>query len=220
MPVILIEKDNKKAASLFSFVPKTGGSALIKFFSGVGCRVFFHNENNSIIGLLKAPSQHFHYEFLDKIFDIDKFSFSFSVVRHPLARSKSDYLWAMRNIEDVSKAPSFDQWFSAIVDEYQKNPFVFDNHIRPQSDFIGNKIKKVYRYEDGLEAAALDVIGSMGFSVNVDRSRRFVPKSNTSEGNLRERGEVLEEKAQASPEAITKLQEFYRKDFERFYPEG
>lgn len=220
MPVILIEKGNVKASSLFSFVPKTGGSALVKFFSEIGCRVFFHNENNAIIGLLKAPSQHFHYEFLDKVFDIERFVFSFSVVRHPLARSRSDYLWAMRSIEDVAKAPSFDQWVSAILDRYQKDPFVFDNHIRPQSDFIGNKIKRVYFYEDGLEAAALDVIESMGFSVNVDRSQRFVPKSNTSEDNLRERGRILEEKAQASPETINKLHEFYRRDFERFYPEG
>ena len=36
---------------------------------------------------------------------------------------------------------SFDDWISYVFEAYKRNPYFLANHIRPQHEFIGPKIK-------------------------------------------------------------------------------
>lgn len=215
MPCILVKNNHTVKSVLFSFVPKTGGSALISFFNQLGCKINLHNENNNIVGLLKCPSQHFHYEILDQIYDIDKFDYSFTIVRHPFDRLKSDYMWSYRNLEKNMNPDSFENWINFMFKNFKKNTYTFDNHIRPQNEFIGPKIKKVYKYEDGLEKITLDIFKNIGLKINISQeNKRFIPKVNSSEQT---KVRISKNNIKLSEKTMKKIQEFYKDDLAKWY---
>lgn len=210
MPVIILNVNGNLKSVLYSFVPKTGGTSLISFFKNINAKVYLHNENNDIVGLLRCPSQHFHYEIQDIIYDFDKFDFSFSVVRNPFSRLRSDYFWSFRLVEDQSKWPDFEAWFSSVQSKYEKNSYYWDNHIRPQSDFIGPKIKKIYKYENGLEAVVKDILKSLSIELKVNTEHeKFVPVKNRAK-----KEKINKNNFSISESTKLKIRKIYRKDFE------
>jgi len=211
-------KGGEMRPALFAFIPKTGGSALLGFLQSKGGQTFLHQENNPIAKILKCPTQHFHYELLNAIYDLEKVPFAFTIVRNPFDRARSDYLWGFRNVEDPAKMPSFDQWLHHMIREYHANPYVFDNHIRPQSHFIGPAIRKVYRYEDGLDTIARDIIARMGLDISVDEGSALVPRMNTAQDH---HGAGVESaKVKMSDASRTLLKAIYKADFDAFYPDA
>lgn len=218
MPTILMQQNNRQRAALFSFVPKTGGSALLKFFENAGAGIFLHTQNNPISAVLKCPTQHFHYEMLATIYDFEKLAFSFTIVRNPFDRAVSDYIWGYRDRTDPQKIPSFDQWLSFVIREYHGNPYVFDNHIRPQSHFTGPGIEKVYRYEDGLESIVLDIFARLDIDFDAKGQSDFVPRENTAEQlsatGLRAADVTMSDASKALIKTV------YRSDFDKFYPDA
>ena len=175
-----------------------------------------HNENKFILDFMKCPAQHFHYDLLKKFLNIEEFSFSFTVVRNPISRAKSDYLWSYRNSPDLSRIPNFEEWFTHKLEKYADNSYILDNHIRPQSEFVGEGIKKFYRYEDGLESIAEDVLSNMSIRINMKEDRNFVPLKNTAAQNSKRN--IKSDDVKISSDAMDLLIEFYKEDFERFYP--
>ncbi len=216
MPVVVFQKNNISRASLFVLIPKTGGSALVSFFQMIGGKLFLHNENKFILDSMKCPTQHFHYDLLNKFLNIEEFSFSFAVVRNPISRAKSDYLWSYRNSPDLSRIPNFEEWFTHKLEKYADNSYILDNHIRPQSEFVGEGIKKFYRYEDGLESIAEDVLSNMSIRINMKEEQNFVPLVNTAAQNSKRN--IKSDDVEVSSDAMGLLMEFYKEDFERFYP--
>lgn len=89
----------------------------------------------------------------------------FAVVRDPVARMVSEYryqrchrrgTWAGRALTHLP----FSLWLRLMLAMARENPHCFDNHFRPQSDFVP-KGAEVFRLEDGLEAP-LAWLGVMG----------------------------------------------------------
>lgn len=212
MPSIILKNNEQKRSLFFSFIPKTGGTSIIKFFNSIGAEIYLHNENNPIIGLLRCPSQHFHYELNDQIHDLGKYNFSFSIVRNPISRIKSDYLWTLRNHLGDKKFPSFEEWFSFVYSKYKENKFFLDNHLRPQSEFVGEKINKIYKYEDGLENAILDIFKNLNIRVNLN-NKEFLPKENTSFKNTN----LNSSNVQINSQIINIIRDLYSEDFEKWY---
>lgn len=79
----------------------------------------------------------------------------FAVVRDPVARMASEYRWqrharrGSRLSKLLARLP-FSVWIRVMLALVRHHPHGFDNHIRPQADFIPDGAR-VFRLEDGLD---------------------------------------------------------------------
>ena len=78
----------------------------------------------------------------------------FAVVRDPAARLASEYRWQRRRRRGtrLGKALAFlpfSLWLRVMMATAQRNANAFDNHLRPQADFIPEQAR-VFRLENGL----------------------------------------------------------------------
>lgn len=141
MPVF--RRDN--FSILYVHIPKTGGSTIESLFkqSGFSIEYLDTGGKNSLNNLTHCSPQHFHREILESIFNIEKFDYIFTTIRNPISRIKSEYLMMNRgNKTDVNK------WITDTLSTFNNNPFIYDNHIRPQSDFILGS-GDIFKLEDG-----------------------------------------------------------------------
>jgi len=83
----------------------------------------------------------------------------FALVRDPAARIASEYRWQGRGRRGtrlgrlVARLP-FSLWLRLMLALARLNPHAFDNHLRPQADFVPHQAR-VFRLEDGM-APVLD----------------------------------------------------------------
>lgn len=116
---------------------------------------------NSIHEHSPCNPQHIHKELYNSIIDHSKIDFNFTIIRDPEERILSEYCWINKNYspsaEYCSGASSYDekQWvltddFSLWLREtkkcYDEDPYVWDNHLRKQTDFILNDTK-LFRFD-------------------------------------------------------------------------
>ncbi len=83
----------------------------------------------------------------------------FAVTRDPLTRMVSEYRWQrdLRRGTRAGKALAwlpFSIWLRLMLQVAARNPHAFDNHLRPQGDFIPDHAR-LFRLEDGLDAVAV-----------------------------------------------------------------
>ena len=204
MPVYSINLTNRRLNILGIHIPKTGGTALNHFFKLMGFAEHFGTENHSIRSTMRCPPQHYHYDILDQILNISSFDFCFAVVRNPIERCWSDYHWAKKNTALSETNLLFDDWVQLVLEKYKENPFYLANHIRPQSDFVGPYIKKIFKFEDGLESALEQIFKSLGYESN---NKLEIPKINVSEYS----SDLI-----CSSKTISLVQEFYFNDYINF----
>ena len=185
---------------LYIHIPKCGGSSI--------CEIFKKNnwdESFSIRGkdlnehkYLKAGPQHYHAEIIKNIFDVTKFDKIFTIVRNPFSRLKSEYYWQLHN--EVFSNISPEDWFNYILEKYYKNKFIYDNHIRPQNEFIFEQVN-IFKLEDGLKKVYESIF-----------EKKFIfikqPKLKKSKTDKLIEDQFLKIK--------TKIEDFYAEDYELF----
>ncbi|MCK9795020.1 sulfotransferase family protein [Isoptericola sp. 4D.3] len=204
MPVFT--KDERNV--LFIHVPKTGGSAVEKHFVADGWEMSYHDgrmPKGYPNYLRRCTPQHMHGALLKEIFRLRRFDAVFAVVRDPVARFRSEYV--MRHKQELTtNADAVEAWAEERFEKFASNPYVHDNHIRPQVEFLV-KQAHVYRLEDGLDAAVADLNArhDLGLPSEVARVR-------TSE---RTRG-ISSKDVEVSASLEARLEEFYADDFRRF----
>ncbi len=81
----------------------------------------------------------------------------FAVVRDPVARMESEYRWQRQGrrgtcLGRALSRLSFSFWLKLMLEASRLSPYVFDNHFRPQSDFVP-KGAQVFHLENGLQPA-------------------------------------------------------------------
>jgi len=179
---------------LFIHIPKVAGTtvefAMEKYFLGFLDRTFS--------GLFFPCSpQHFHREILENILDRSLCERSFTVVRHPLKRFISEYKFQRRyfNLND-----NFESWANSTIEKYKSDKYIFDNHIRPQNEFPFPRTK-VFKLENGLVELSDFLKDKHNIEVNF--------------GNMKEMnsGEL---EVEFSKSLLTKIEDFYHADFEKF----
>lgn len=82
----------------------------------------------------------------------------FAVVRDPVARMVSEYRWQTSGRRGTWAGRAlahlpFALWLEIMLAMARRNPHAFDNHLRPQGDFIPEGAV-VFRLEDGLQPVA------------------------------------------------------------------
>lgn len=159
-------------------IPKTAGTSVTKMLRNIGCRIALDGGNirdvdhfNGVVKksrLLesiheKSPCnpQHIHKELYNCVIDHSKIRFNFTVVRDPVERMYSEYLWLGRKYSpsaeycsgcstyDQSKwsmTTNFSEWLKYMKDCYDEDPYVWDNHLRKQTEFILDDTK-VFRFD-------------------------------------------------------------------------
>ncbi|MFW2590040.1 sulfotransferase family 2 domain-containing protein [Sagittula sp. SSi028] len=129
----LLSKRNRHF--FFIHIPKTGGSFIESSAKKNGWRLslILNGYTVSESGFLKISPQHLHAELYEQLIDVSSTIELFTVVRHPFDRFKSEYYW-QRKQNRTLKDP--DDWIGSMFEAYNRSKCAFDNHIRPQCDFL------------------------------------------------------------------------------------
>ncbi len=150
MPIVQI--DHKLV--YFAHVPRCAGSSVENYLHGRFGTLGFLDR-----GYLQTPPdqlwnksspQHVTLAALDRLMPPEFFAARFAVVRHPALRLRSVFLY-QRDIEETLSAElDFSAWLRKLPSQRQQDPFLFDNHLRPISDFVPQDAR-IFRLEEGLE---------------------------------------------------------------------
>jgi hypothetical protein len=199
-------------AVLFIHVPKTGGTSVEQLFKASGWEPAYLDTKvgpGSLNYLSWCSPQHLHGTLLQSLLRLDRFDLVFTVVRDPVARFRSEYVWRTRKRDDVSTgADAVNKWLLKSMASYRKNPYLYDNHFRPQHEFLvpGTTVLKL---EDGLAEALKDLSDThdLGLEGEPERFR-------DSQTNSRKSRDV-----EVSTGTKLLLRKLYKKDFSTFgYP--
>ena len=96
--------------------------------------------------------QHIDANSLSELFPPNFFDLIFSVTRHPEDRIISEYRFRYDQ-GGLHSRFSFSDWLRIVTSASKANAWVFDNHIRPQVDFIPEGAK-IFKLETGLNDLA------------------------------------------------------------------
>ncbi|WP_297084238.1 sulfotransferase family 2 domain-containing protein [uncultured Demequina sp.] len=206
MPVL--RKDG--AALLFVHVPKTGGGSVETAFKDAGWRMDFFDHRGgpgSVNYLRRNSPQHTHAADLERIFRIGRFDAVFSFVRDPLPRMRSEYVWRMRKNDSVDvSGRAFERWLRETLRKSLQNPSIYDNHIRPQVEFMVSGAQN-FRVEDGIDRGLAHLADLTGLDLPLTVPRLHKGSEVTS---------VRPADVEITSRAARLISEFYGEDYRRF----
>jgi len=125
MPILV----RKEKSVLFVHIPKCGGSSFVQAMSKRGWRelLSIRGIDANLLKFMRCSPQHLHAEILHRLVRSDVFDSIVTLVREPLARLRPEYCWQkFQGMTDLDPV----QWIDHAFDEFSKDPFVYDNHIR------------------------------------------------------------------------------------------
>lgn len=192
----LIVNDSKDLIN-YIHIPKTGGSSIENMISKHYVYSFFHTAYEHG----RVSPQHFDRKLFEEVnFHLLPLK-NFTIVRNPLERIISEYKYRKKHNGSVKLLLDFDTFISYALTEYEKNPYILDNHIKPQSEFLLPDTK-IFKLEDGLQ----NVIEWLRDEASLKRLDSNVTNKNSSG----------KEKIYMSMATFNKLLTFYENDFKQF----
>lgn len=211
MPII----KSREVVALYVHVPKSGGSSIAKLLREAGASISFldreFDRNKSVEENWSVTSpQHCPGGALDQLFDSDFFDFSCAVVRNPVLRLQSAFLFQKYIKKTIPRSLSLDQFVCKILSSENLVHSFYDNHFLPQVSFFPTTIEtKIFHYENSLEPVkkyleeSLRVkMGSVD-SVHMNRSDRLLLDNIDFDLSL-------------SNESVEIIKKLYEKDFSSF----
>lgn len=147
---------------LFVHIPKCGGSSIERLLQRrAGAKPSYLDEGKGTYfnALRRCSPQHMHAAILDQIFVLSRFDLIFAICREPEARVRSEY--NMRFSHAGAAQPDINQWYVKARKMRRNNPYLYDNHLRPQVEFVvpGSVL---YRLEDGIDRIWQDLSRRLG----------------------------------------------------------
>ena len=213
MPIFTSPCKNKNI--LFLHIPKCGGSSVEDFFKLNGFTIdFFSPNTKSYIKHFKCTPQHMHSSMLEEIFKLKSFDYIFAIVRNPIKRIISEYLW---QVSLPIAQNGIDDWYKKVRKLYKINNFYADNHLRPASEFIIQNTN-IFKLEKGLDLA----IDSINRCLDLDLQSKDIRNKNSStkikEFWIRKMPEIEYRFNQKEPSqyTINRIKEDYLIDFKNF----
>ena len=139
MPIF--EKDGRRVA--FIHIPKAAGSSVEYMFKSNGWTMSFYKQT---FDGYTISDQHQTYRDLKKrIPDLDELK-SFAITREPFSRVVSE--WGYQTNRISSSKLSFRDFVRHLECSLKVDKRYWDNHYRPQTDFIDGAIDVVIKMED------------------------------------------------------------------------
>lgn len=196
MPIFKIDGD----LVLFAHIPKTGGATVQSFFRNyTSVHMFDDRPQNPDF---RCSPQHFHCEQLKTLLPFDWYTYKFTIIRNPYTRLVSEYRMRMRNkIADNVTVDPFDEWVDRAFNSYAKNPYIMDNHIRPQWQFVDDSFE-IYQFEEGVPKI-----------INKLQKRLLLPQIKAAIPHRQKGGNLP---VSPSNETLSSIAAFYKEDFQRF----
>ena len=189
---------------LYVHVPKTGGTSVEKLFRNNKWRSSYKDTGSNLNRIRRCSPQHMHLEMLQTVFDLEKIDYIFMTVRHPVDRLISEY----RMKKGPKRGLTLADWFDKALKSYLENPFCFDNHFRPQSDFW-HPYFQVFKLENEYS----HLIKEIEQRFNVDFEVKEIPHAMNRDKMV---GEIDEKLIQITDSLRSRIELFYRRDFELF----
>lgn len=195
----------------FAHVPKAGGRSVEAYlrarFGELAMIDDGHHDRSRKSGWLKTTPQHVAVEDLSVLFPPKWFESCFAVVRHPVGRFVSAFNFQSTVWRQIPVGMTPEEWLDEYLDLAKVYPFYYDNHLRPQDDFVPAGAE-VFRLEDGLDGLIpyLDrVTGSKSADLTFGHTNASKPAVSAYY-----RTEPL------SGKLIDRLTDVYSADFDRF----
>lgn len=187
---------------LFIHIPKTGGTSVTRWLQGLG-RVRLHNDSKP--DGLRCTPQHLTWADIDATWGCDDFDYAFAISRDPFSRMESEFSMRLkvRANSFFGGKLHFSTWLEKSLNESRANPYLFDNHLRPQWNFISDRLK-MFRFEDGMDQIIAAVAADLGVAAPPQ-----VPHALPRDQG--DRPEFIWDRAD-----ILRMQEYYRLDFQQF----
>jgi hypothetical protein len=151
--------------------------------------------------LRRCPPQHMDAAQITAILRPSEFDFTFMTVRDPLARLLSEYKMRFRS---KNGAPPLPVWVERMFKRYIDNPYIAENHIRPQCAFWLPNCE-VYRQEDRHGDALVQRIEER---LELSLAHRTIGGYNLDEDTPIDRAEIAR--------VETLVRQFYRQDYLMF----
>lgn len=202
MPFIETPKGNV----LFVHVPKCGGSSVERWMQSHG-HLHLHTPNRKPPAL-RSTAQHLRVWDIRQLLHPSFFAYAFAIVRNPFRRLESEYRmrWIAHSGKGQGDLASFPIWLSTELDAYQRDPFHADNHFRPASNFIGNRVE-IFRFEDGIDSILARVAEATDLPAPGPAPHEM--------GSAGFAGEIAWDSVD-----VHRVQDLYRRDFDEFgYPD-
>ncbi len=191
----------------FIHIPKTAGTSIFEYLkvnepAGTELLHTYNGIRNIKTG--KTP-QHFTYlELCEEIKNLNEYNI-FTVVRNPYTRIVSQYFWGQKYLKHIyKKFLTFDDFINQSFQIPSKKRIpLFDGHLEPQINYIKecNKIN-IFYYE---QLEVLNMWLKQNFNFKGELPHLNVAESKTNIKQLI-----------STPNTITRIQEFYSKDFLTF----
>jgi hypothetical protein len=145
---------------LFIHIPRTGGTTVEHWLRELGqLRMFSY----SLLPFSTVTPQHLRINDIDELLGENFFDYVFTIVRNPFDRIASEFRMSceLQRKSFFGGTPRFPTWLESNLTIFRQNPFHLDNHLRPNWEFVSERVA-IFRYEDGLEAALAQVAANLG----------------------------------------------------------
>lgn|GEM_PF-1151609 len=198
-------------------MPKTGGTSIEGALRAGGWTQHFYTDTSIpevevLHRAMLSSQQHLHGELLQSVLDLDLIDLAFTVVRHPVARFRSEYCYRNAAELQAGLAQSLEDWAETVFAEHGRNPYHLDNHLRPQVEFLVPGVE-VFRFEDGIDhvLAELDERHDLGIPpiAEIPAYARYALDSRTQ-------ARISSSEVPISAALQDRLEDLYRADFEVF----
>ena len=194
MPITVINSHKV----LFIHIPKTGGSSIELYLSMHGS---LQLTGNLSVNGFNYCAQHLHAKMLHSLGAAEGQDWTFTIVRHPVARLVSEYRYQMRKSGWLRNRISFSSWLSYALARRAVHPWYRANHFRPQHEFMlpGTEIM---RFEDGIDTCFQRIAGKLEIPAPINSIQE-----KTSSPNI---PLIL------TPSALDRIKRVYARDFKDF----
>lgn len=205
MPVFL----HDGGVHVFHHIPKAAGTTVETWlqarFGVIGLYDPRHRDRPAFQRWSRTSPQHLLFEDFERLFPSALIASSFAVCRHPVERAISAYRNALTR-GYLPRGPSLEDWLRHVLSNQDRYPYAFDNHLRPQKQFVGEDTI-VFRLEDGMDAV-FDWLENKFGDPATPIERVSANRAWTEQSDM--------QRVRLPPSSLRWMRDVYAADFERF----